>query len=57
MEFMPGLPWLSTNVGKNICTKFPLICGDIIHILVSADKEYDNYERYDLFALNVPGLL
>ena len=46
---MPGFAWLSTNVGKIICTKFPLLCGDIIGSLVGANKALDNLDRYDVF--------
>ena len=43
---MSGIPWLSTNIGKIICARFPLLCGDIIGSFVGADKDLDNYDRY-----------
>ena len=52
---MPGIPWLSTDIGNTICTKFPLLCGDIIGSFLSADKDLDNYDRYDIFAEHDPG--
>ena len=52
---MPGIPWLSTNVGKIICDRFPLLCGDVIGLFVCEDKDLDNYDRYEVFAEHDPG--
>ena len=46
---MPGIPWLSSEVGKIVCTEFPLLCGDVIGSFVSTDEDFDNYNRYDVF--------
>jgi len=54
-EFFPGDTWLVTDVGRVFCSYFPSICGDIVGSIVSADKNLDNYDRYDVLAGHAPG--
>lgn len=54
---MPGNTWLISRFGKIICYNFPLLCGDIVGAIVSADKDLDNYDRYDVLAGHAPGWL
>jgi len=53
-EFMVGDTWLTSDAGRIFCGAFPLVCGDIIGAIVSADKNLDNYERYDVLAGHEP---
>lgn len=54
-EFFPGDTWLVTDVGRVFCSYFPRVCGDIVGSIVSADKNLDNYDRYDVLAGHAPG--
>lgn len=53
---MPGDTWVSSVLGREFCSHFPLICGDLIGSIISADKNLDNYDRYDVLAGHDPGL-
>ena len=55
-EFMPGDTWISSSVGRIFCGLFPKVCGDIVGAIVSADKNLDNYDRYDVLSGHDPGL-
>jgi gastric triacylglycerol lipase len=42
-------------VGRVVCSIIPSLCDDIVTPIVSADKNLDNYERYDVLAGHDPG--
>jgi gastric triacylglycerol lipase len=44
-------------VGRVVCSIFPILCADIVTPIFSADKNLDNYERYDVLAGHDPGKL
>jgi gastric triacylglycerol lipase len=52
---MPGDTWFVTDVGRVFCAYFPKVCGDVVGAIVSADKNLDNYDRYDVLAGHDPG--
>lgn len=53
-EFMPNGGWVFSAVGSRFCAMFASICGDLIASITSADKELDNYDRYDVLAGHDP---
>ena len=53
-EFMPGLSWFSTDVGKIICNRFPILCGDILGAFLSANSDLDSYDRLAVLAEHEP---
>ena len=54
-EFAPGDTFISTTAGRLFCGLEPLVCGDLIGSMVSADPKLDNYARYDVLSAHAPG--
>jgi gastric triacylglycerol lipase len=53
-EFMQGDTWITSDVGRIVCGLIPSLCNDLIGSITSADKDLDNYERYDVLAGHDP---
>jgi len=49
-----GPSFFTSEIGRVVCGHFALICGDIVGALVTADKNLDNYDRYDVLAGHDP---
>jgi gastric triacylglycerol lipase len=41
-------------LGRVVCGIIPVLCGDLVGAIVSADKNLDNYDRYDVLAGHDP---
>jgi gastric triacylglycerol lipase len=54
-EFMQGDTWITSDVGRVVCGLIPSLCNDLIGSITSADKDLDNYDRYDVLAGHDPG--
>jgi hypothetical protein len=53
-EFLTGDTWITSDVGRVFCGLFGEVCNDLIGSITSADKDLDNYERYDVLAGHEP---
>jgi gastric triacylglycerol lipase len=47
--------WITSDVGRVVCGEIPSLCNDLIGAITSADKNLDNYDRYDVVAGHDPG--
>ena len=52
---MTGDTWLTSDAGRLFCGLFGQICNDLIGSITSADKNLDNYKRYDVLSGHEPG--